>query len=190
MKTAGRPLPSLPLAPFPSGSSSGTESITDTSRPPCATQLPRGEPGESANCSTSSGSRSRRRLTMHRVSALLPSWDRSRQPTPAASAASITTPTSPTAISPTTTSPTTTTPISAPKTPRALDKVFGWAGKVAVPASRNSSPAAAATSLAPARYGRETYWPTTLDKECDKAARIIKSFCCMSWAACVLFVFS
>ncbi|KAK4240355.1 hypothetical protein C8A03DRAFT_31490 [Achaetomium macrosporum] len=81
---------------------------------------------------------------MHRVSALLPSWDRSKQTAP------------------------------APRTPGALDKVFGWAEKIVVPISRNST---STTPTAPTRYGRETYWPTTLDKECDKAARIIKSFC-------------
>ncbi|KAK4040748.1 hypothetical protein C8A01DRAFT_15408 [Parachaetomium inaequale] len=88
---------------------------------------------------------------MHRVSALLPSWDRSRQGT------------------------TTTTTNNPPplKTPGALDKVFGWAEKI-VPATRISTSTPAA---APTRYGRETYWPTSLDKECDKAARIIKSFC-------------
>ncbi|KAL2130701.1 hypothetical protein VTI74DRAFT_6061 [Chaetomium olivicolor] len=83
---------------------------------------------------------------MHRVSALLPSWDRSRQTTPA--------------------------PPPTPRVPGALDKVFGWAEKM-VPASRNNT----SNTPAPARYGRETYWPTTLDKECDKAARILKSFC-------------
>jgi hypothetical protein len=88
---------------------------------------------------------------MHRVSALLPSWDRSRQSNPSASS--------------------TPTP---PRTPGALDKVFGWAEKI-VPANRNST---TTSTPAPTRYGRETYWPTSLDKECDKAARIIKSFCC------------
>jgi hypothetical protein len=27
------------------------------------------------------------------------------------------------------------------------------------------------------KIGSEAFWPTTLDKECDKAARILKSFC-------------
>lgn len=85
------------------------------------------------------------RATMHRFSALFPSWDRSKQP-------------------------------AAPRAPGALDKVFGWAEKIVVPVGRSG---ASATSPALARYGRETYWPTTLDKECDKAARILKSFCCM-----------
>jgi len=29
------------------------------------------------------------------------------------------------------------------------------------------------------KIGSEAFWPTTLDKECDKAARILKSFCSM-----------
>ncbi|KXX77852.1 hypothetical protein MMYC01_203569 [Madurella mycetomatis] len=81
---------------------------------------------------------------MQRVSALLPSWDRSRQAS------------------------------ATPRSPGALEKVFGWAEKIVVPVNRGAS---TATAPAPTRYGRETYWPTTLDKECDKAARILKSFC-------------
>ncbi|KAK3293936.1 uncharacterized protein B0H64DRAFT_462252 [Chaetomium fimeti] len=103
---------------------------------------------------------------MHRVSALLPSWDRSRHSAP---------------VPPTTNKTNTNTTTTAasnpapapPKAPGALNKVFGWAEKI-VPASRISISTAPA---APTRYGRETYWPTSLDKECDKAARIIKSFC-------------
>jgi hypothetical protein len=102
---------------------------------------------------------------MHRVSALLPSWDRSRQSSPV----STTNKTNTTASSPA-------PPPPPPKTPGALTKVFGWAEKI-VPAARISISTAPA---APTRYGRETYWPTNLDKECDKAARIIKSFCCRS----------
>jgi hypothetical protein len=30
------------------------------------------------------------------------------------------------------------------------------------------------------RLGNEAFWPTTLDKESDKAARILRSFCSMS----------
>ncbi|KAL1843313.1 hypothetical protein VTJ49DRAFT_2130 [Mycothermus thermophilus] len=93
---------------------------------------------------------------MHRVSALLPSWDRSRQ-----------------SSTPLTTSP----PSASSSAPVALTSLFGWAEKI-VPAAtgRNTSSAAPPNPLR-TRYGRETYWPTTLDKECDKAARIIKSFC-------------
>ncbi|KAK0714832.1 hypothetical protein B0H67DRAFT_488535 [Lasiosphaeris hirsuta] len=96
---------------------------------------------------------------MQRVSALLPSWDRSKTH----NAASTTTTTSP--------------PIAAKtRAPLALDKVFGWAEKITVPVHRISI-STAPTPAPPARYVRETYWPTTLDKECDKAARILKSFC-------------
>ncbi|KAH6855674.1 hypothetical protein B0I37DRAFT_350829 [Chaetomium sp. MPI-CAGE-AT-0009] len=100
---------------------------------------------------------------MHRVSALLPSWDRSRQSSPVPTT-NTTNKTDTTASSP---AP------PPPKTPGALTKVFGWAEKI-VPAARISISTA---PRAPTRYGRETYWPTSLDKECDKAARIIKSFC-------------
>ncbi|KAK3947702.1 hypothetical protein QBC32DRAFT_328380 [Pseudoneurospora amorphoporcata] len=76
---------------------------------------------------------------MQRVSALFPSWDRAKQTQPA-----------------------------SPRSPSALNKVFGWGGKAVVPVK---------TTQQPTSYDRETYWPTTLDKECDKAARILKSFC-------------
>ncbi|KAI1300332.1 hypothetical protein F5Y03DRAFT_233140 [Xylaria venustula] len=44
-----------------------------------------------------------------------------------------------------------------------VDKVRGWADKI--PSSRSS------------RLAKEVFWPSTLDKECEKAARILKSFC-------------
>lgn len=44
------------------------------------------------------------------------------------------------------------------------DKVRGWAD--IIPSSRSS------------RLAKEAFWPSTLDKECEKAARILKSFCC------------
>ncbi|KAI0164975.1 hypothetical protein GGR57DRAFT_219961 [Xylariaceae sp. FL1272] len=47
-----------------------------------------------------------------------------------------------------------------------IDKVRGWADKI--PSSRLSTSS---------RLGKEALWPTTLDKECEKAARIVKSFC-------------
>ncbi|KAI0196880.1 hypothetical protein F4808DRAFT_303478 [Astrocystis sublimbata] len=47
-----------------------------------------------------------------------------------------------------------------------VDKVRGWADKI--PSSRSSRSS---------RMGREAFWPATLDKECEKAARIVKSFC-------------
>ncbi len=112
---------------------------------------------------------------MHRVSALLPSWDRSRQ---SSAPAALTLPSSP--ISPTSPGNSPSSPAPPPKTPSALEKVwgFGWANRTANASTTGTS--AASAPSAPARYGRETYWPTTLDKECDKAARIIKSFCCTS----------
>jgi len=99
---------------------------------------------------------------MQRVSALLPSWDRSKANNNNITAAT-TTSTLPAAANP------------ARRTPLALDKVFGWAEKITAPGSRLSF--TGNTSPAPTSYGRETYWPATLDKECDKAARILKSFC-------------
>ncbi|KAK4189270.1 hypothetical protein QBC35DRAFT_148776 [Podospora australis] len=97
---------------------------------------------------------------MQRVSAFLPSWDRSRHSnTRHASVSSAST---------------TTTQHSAPG---AFGKVFGWAEKIVVPVNRLSTASLANRSLTPTRFDRETYWPTNLDKECDKAARILKSFC-------------
>jgi hypothetical protein len=47
-----------------------------------------------------------------------------------------------------------------------FDKVWKWADKLGAPVNRLSN-----------RLGSEAFWPTTLDKESDKAARILKSFC-------------
>ncbi|KAI9899779.1 hypothetical protein N3K66_006240 [Trichothecium roseum] len=49
---------------------------------------------------------------------------------------------------------------------KGFDKVWGWADKLGAPVNRLSN-----------RIGSEAFWPTTLDKESDKAARILKSFC-------------
>ncbi|KAK5658235.1 hypothetical protein OQA88_2210 [Cercophora sp. LCS_1] len=94
---------------------------------------------------------------MQRVSALLPSWDRSR--------AHQTAPTTPATAPASAASP-------VKRTPLALDRVFGWA----VPGNRNSASSTTGTPARTSKYGRENYWPLTLDKECDKAARIFKSF--------------
>ncbi|KAM7218978.1 Family of unknown function (DUF500) domain containing protein [Rhypophila decipiens] len=94
---------------------------------------------------------------MQRVSAFLPSWDRPKSTSSVKSTAAVP------AVPATTTT----------KRPAALDKVFGWAEKIAAPANRMST----TTTSAPTRFGRENYWPAALDKECDKAARILKSFC-------------
>ncbi|EOD52021.1 putative duf500 domain protein [Neofusicoccum parvum UCRNP2] len=47
-----------------------------------------------------------------------------------------------------------------------FDKLWGWADKLGAPVNRLSN-----------RLGSEAFWPTTLDKESDKAARILRSFC-------------
>ncbi|KAH8903930.1 DUF500-domain-containing protein [Coniochaeta sp. PMI_546] len=52
------------------------------------------------------------------------------------------------------------------KSKKGFDKVWGWADKLGAPINRLSN-----------RIGSEAFWPTTLDKESDKAARILKSFC-------------
>lgn len=57
-----------------------------------------------------------------------------------------------------------------------FDKLWGWADKLGAPVNRLSN-----------RLGSEAFWPTTLDKECDKAARILRSFC--SRLASQLFLF-
>ncbi|TFB05341.1 SH3 domain-containing protein [Trichoderma ghanense] len=49
---------------------------------------------------------------------------------------------------------------------KGFDKVWGWADKLGAPVNRLSN-----------RIGSEAFWPTTLDKESDKAARILRSFC-------------
>jgi len=77
---------------------------------------------------------------MQRVSALLPSWDRSSRSSTGSTGKN------------------------------SLDKVRGWADKI--PASNNR--------LSGSRYGREAFWAGTLDKECEKAARILQVFCRMT----------
>ena len=50
-----------------------------------------------------------------------------------------------------------------------FDKIWGWADKLGGPVNRLSN-----------KLGSEAFWPTTLDKESDKAARILRSFCSTS----------
>lgn len=50
-----------------------------------------------------------------------------------------------------------------------FDKVYGWVDKLGAPVNRLSN-----------KIGSEAFWPTTLDIESDKAARILKSFCSTS----------
>ncbi|KAL5348971.1 hypothetical protein ACLOAV_006396 [Pseudogymnoascus australis] len=47
-----------------------------------------------------------------------------------------------------------------------FDKVWGWADKLGAPVNRFTN-----------KIGSEAFWPTELDKESDKAARILRSFC-------------
>ncbi|KAH7086323.1 hypothetical protein FB567DRAFT_67944 [Paraphoma chrysanthemicola] len=47
-----------------------------------------------------------------------------------------------------------------------FDKVYNWVDKLGAPVNRLSN-----------KVGSEAFWPTTLDIESDKAARILKSFC-------------
>lgn len=47
-----------------------------------------------------------------------------------------------------------------------FDKAYKAIDKLGAPINRLSN-----------RVGSEAFWPTTLDKESDKAARILKSFC-------------
>ncbi|KAF2834087.1 DUF500-domain-containing protein [Patellaria atrata CBS 101060] len=47
-----------------------------------------------------------------------------------------------------------------------FDKVYGWVDKLGPPVNRLSN-----------KLGSEAFWPTTLDIESDKAARILRSFC-------------
>jgi len=47
-----------------------------------------------------------------------------------------------------------------------FDKIYNLVDKLGAPVNRLSN-----------KLGSEAFWPTTLDKESDKAARILKSFC-------------
>jgi hypothetical protein len=48
----------------------------------------------------------------------------------------------------------------------AFDKGWGWFEKLGAPVNKLTN-----------KIGSEAFWPTTLDHECDKSARILKSFC-------------
>ncbi|GKT48526.1 short chain dehydrogenase asqE [Colletotrichum spaethianum] len=90
---------------------------------------------------------------MQRVSSFLPSWDARRR-----SNAS-------------TTSNGRSSIVTANGIRSPLEKVFRWSSKP--PAPLTTAALASATS----RIGREAFWPATLDAECDRSARILKSFC-------------
>ncbi|KAI9832791.1 MAG: hypothetical protein M1819_004011 [Sarea resinae] len=49
---------------------------------------------------------------------------------------------------------------------KGFDKAWGWMDKLGAPVNKLSN-----------KLGAEAFWPTTMDKECDKAARILRSFC-------------
>ncbi|KAK2800684.1 hypothetical protein FQN49_008926, partial [Arthroderma sp. PD_2] len=49
---------------------------------------------------------------------------------------------------------------------RSFDKAWQQLDKIGRPANRLSN-----------KLGAEAFWPTTLDKESEKAARILRSFC-------------
>jgi hypothetical protein len=51
---------------------------------------------------------------------------------------------------------------------KGFDKAWGWLDKLGAPINRLSN-----------KIGSEAFWPTTLDKESDKAARILRSFVSM-----------
>lgn len=61
---------------------------------------------------------------------------------------------------------------------KGFDKVWGWADKLGAPVNRFTN-----------RIGSEAFWPTTLDKESDKAARILRSFCSKSPPFGISFIF-
>jgi hypothetical protein len=56
-----------------------------------------------------------------------------------------------------------------------FDKVYGVVDKLGAPVNKLSN-----------KLGAEAFWPTTLDKESDKAARILRSFCSMFIASIIV----
>ncbi|KAG8425363.1 hypothetical protein J3458_002071 [Metarhizium acridum] len=102
---------------------------------------------------------------MQRMSSLLPSWDKRNSASGSAAAS------------------------TAPKS----GGIFGWAGRNSN--SNKTSNSSVAKSLAQiniaaangtgngGRVQREAFWPSTLDMECLKAARILKSFCADGYLA-------
>lgn len=50
--------------------------------------------------------------------------------------------------------------------PTFKERLFQWSTKAGVPINKVTN-----------KLGSEAFWPSTLDVECDKAARILKSFC-------------
>ena len=50
------------------------------------------------------------------------------------------------------------------------NKIYGLVNKLGPPVNKLSN-----------KLGSEAFWPTSMDKECDKAARILRSFCSQSF---------
>ncbi|KXH64842.1 LAS seventeen-binding protein [Colletotrichum nymphaeae SA-01] len=92
---------------------------------------------------------------MQRVSSFLPSWEARRRTSNAS-----------------TTSNGRSSVVTASSIKSPLDKVFRWSSKPPAPLTTN-----ALVSATTSRIGREAFWPATLDAECERAARILKSFC-------------
>ena len=67
-------------------------------------------------------------------------------------------------------------------TKKSVDKVFAWGDKAPFGLHRLStqSQTQGLPSAAP-KVHRESFWPAPLDRECDRAARILKSFCSESF---------
>jgi hypothetical protein len=53
-----------------------------------------------------------------------------------------------------------------------FDKVYGVVDKLGAPVNKLSN-----------KLGAEAFWPTSIDKESDKAARILRSFCSRVFAS-------
>lgn len=98
---------------------------------------------------------------MQRISGLLPSWDQTSRQQPIQQQQSPQCPAKPNVVS----------------AGNGLGKVFSWAAKRASNTSPIRSAHNAPPPLVTTRASKETFWPSPLDKECDKAARILKSFC-------------
>lgn len=61
--------------------------------------------------------------------------------------------------------------------PSFTERLFQWSTKAGVPINKVTN-----------KLGSEAFWPSTMDIECDKAARILKSFCstCSTIISCKL----
>lgn len=55
---------------------------------------------------------------------------------------------------------------SASSKPTLKERLYQWSTKAGVPINNFTN-----------KLGSEAFWPSTMDIECDKAARILKSFC-------------